>query len=239
MTTSLPRVLALIAARGGSKGLPRKNVLELEGKPMIAWTISAALQAECVTDVVLSSDDDEIMDVATRYGCDVPFKRPAELASDTASVIDVVLHALDVLPSFGYSEYDYVLLLQPTSPLRTEGHIDAAFNQLYLHNAPSCVSLCEVSTSPYLMFSVSSGDRIAPILPIEGMSLRRQDLPPVYELNGAIYFSTPSALRAARSFTTSETVGFIMPRNLSIDVDSSEDLQIVQLHLSETYHAKA
>jgi CMP-N,N'-diacetyllegionaminic acid synthase len=237
MTTSPPRVLALISARGGSKGLPRKNVLEIAGKPMIAWSILAALQAECVTDVVLSSDDDEIMDVATRYGCDVPFKRPVDLASDTASVVDVVLHALDVLPSHGYSSYDYVLLLQPTSPLRTAAHIDAAFKQLHSQNAPSCVSLCEVSTSPYLMFNFTSGSRIAPMLPVERKSLRRQDLPPVYELNGAIYFSAPSALRAARSFTTEATVGFVMPRNLSTDIDTTEDLQIANIYLSETFHA--
>lgn len=233
MTTSHPRVLALISARGGSKGLLRKNVLELAGKPLIAWTVQAALQAECVTDVVLSSDDDEIMDIAAHYGCDVPFRRPSDLASDTASVIDVVLHSLEVLPSHGYFEYDYVLLLQPTSPLRTASHIDAAFKQLHSHKAPSCVSLCEVSSSPYLMFNFTSNGLIDPILPIEGKSLRRQDLPSVYELNGAIYFSTPSALRAARSFTTDATVGFVMPRNLSTDIDTIEDFQLVETYLNE------
>lgn len=119
------KVLALITARGGSKGLPRKNVLQVAGRPLIAWTIEAALKSNIVDRVVLSSDDNEIIETAKSWGCSVPFRRPAHLANDTASSMQVVLHALEQLPGF-----DYVILLQPTSPLRTASDIDAAFHEL-------------------------------------------------------------------------------------------------------------
>ena len=129
------KVLALITARGGSKGLPRKNVLLAGGKPLIAWTVEAAVSSECIDRVVLTSDDDEIMAAAMAAGCDVPFCRPAHLASDVATSLDVVLHAIDQLPG-----YEYVVLLQPTSPLRTAADIDAAFELMLETEAPSCVS---------------------------------------------------------------------------------------------------
>lgn len=233
MTTSHPRVLALIPARGGSKGLPRKNVLPISGKPMISWSILAALQAECVTDVVLSSDDDEIMDIATRYGCDVPFRRPADLASDTATLVDVVLHALDVLPSHGYLKYDYVLLLQPTSPLRTSADIDGAFELMRLKEARSCVSVYDPCVSPFLMFELAADSRISPVIPTKGVSLRRQDLPPTYKLNGAIYFAMPNHLRNTKSFINDTTIGYVMPDDRSADIDTRADFEIVQRHLDE------
>ena len=116
------RVLGLITARGKSKGLPRKNVLPVGGKPLLAWTIEAGLEASSIDRLVLSSDDDEIMKVAIEYGCDVPFRRPDHLASDEAGSIQVVLHALEILP-----DYDFVVLLQPTSPQRSSEDIDNAF----------------------------------------------------------------------------------------------------------------
>ena len=119
----MPKILAVITARGGSKGLVRKNILDLAGMPLIAWTIQAAKQSKYINRVVLSSDDDEIMTVAEKYGCEVPFRRPAMLASDDASSLDVLFHAIGEV-----SGYDYVILLQPTSPLRTSTDIDDAFD---------------------------------------------------------------------------------------------------------------
>jgi CMP-N,N'-diacetyllegionaminic acid synthase len=234
MSVSPPSVLAIIPARGGSKGLPRKNVLDLAGKPLIAWTIGAALQAKCISRVIVSTDDDEIAQAALAAGADVPFRRPAGLSSDTATSLDAVLHGLDSLPE----TYDYVVLLQPTSPLRTAAHIDAAFDLLRAHDAPSCVSVCEVSKSPYLMVQFGADARITPVLSLDGKRNRRQDLPPTYELNGAIYITTPAALRAARSFVTEATLGLIMPRALSTDIDTAADLHTVQTYLSEDHHAE-
>lgn len=214
-------VVALITARGGSKGLPRKNVLPAGGKPLIAWTVSAAQEAQCVGRVVLSSDDDEIMAVAAAWGCDVPFRRPGELASDTASSMDVVLHALDQLPGF-----DYVALLQPTSPLRTAADIDAAFALLQASGAPSCVSVCEAEQSPYWMYRLAENGKLHALLPEHSTASRRQDLPPVYVLNGAIYIARVDWLRATGSFLAEECIAYVMPRERSIDIDNVEDFEI-------------
>lgn len=225
------RVLALITARGGSKGLPRKNVLLAGGKPLVAWTVDAAISAECVDRVVLSSDDHEIMDAARSAGCDVPFCRPPHLASDVATSIDVVLHALNQLPG-----YEYVVLLQPTSPLRTAADIDAAFELMIEIGAPSCVSVCDVDQSPYWMYRVAAGNRLQRLLPeIDGIT-RRQDLPPIYVLNGAIYIARIDWLRANRSFVGEETVAYLMPKERSLDIDTAQDFEIFRLRIeSEKY----
>lgn len=214
-------VLAVITARGGSKGLPRKNVLIVGGKPLVAWTVEAAISAECVDRVVLSSDDDEIMTAARAAACEVPFSRPAHLASDTASSIDVVLHALDHLPG-----YEYVVLLQPTSPLRTAADIDAAFALMLERGTPSCVSVCEADQSPYWMYRVETNSKLKRLLPeMEGIT-RRQDLPPIYVLNGAIYIARIDWLRANRSFVGEETVAYLMPKERSLDIDTAQDFEI-------------
>lgn len=214
------KVIALITARGGSKGLPRKNVLCAGGKPLVAWTVHAALAASSVDRVVLSSDDDEIMAAARAAGCEVPFRRPAELASDHASSMDVVLHALQELPG-----YEYLVLLQPTSPLRTGADIDAAFQIMLNNKAPACVSVTEVDQSPYWMYRLADGDRLAHILePLPGVS-RRQDLPPVYTLNGAIYIAKIDWLLESRNFLGTDTVAYRMSRSASIDIDDALDFQ--------------
>lgn len=214
------RLLALVVARGGSKGLPRKNVMVAGGRPLIAWTIAAAQAAREVDRVVLSSDDEEIMEVARMWGCDVPFKRPADLATDEATSMDVVRHALTALPG-----YDYVALLQPTSPLRTAADIDAAYDLMRTRQAPSCVSVSEVEQSPYWMYRVSENDRLVGLLsPLKGVS-RRQDLPVVYALNGAIYLARVDWLLAQGSFVGEGTIGYQMPRDRSIDIDTADDFQ--------------
>lgn len=214
------RLLALITARGGSKGLPRKNILPVGGKPLIAWTISAAKDADCVDHVVLSSDDDEIMEVASRWGCEVPFRRPPELASDTATSIDVVLHAIDQVPG-----YDYVILLQPTSPLRTSQDIDSAFKLMRSSGAPSCVSVCEAEQSPYWMYRLKDNGRLENIIPKSPGVTRRQDLPLIYVLNGAIYIAKVEWLRSSKSFLSEETIAYLMPIDRSVDIDNAEDLE--------------
>lgn len=214
------KVLALITARGGSKGLPRKNVLVAGGKPLIAWTVQAALNASSVNRVVLSTDDDEIMTAAAVAGCEVPFRRPPVLASDQASSMDVVIHALSELPG-----YDYVVLLQPTSPLRTSFDIEAAFKCLRDHDAPACVSVTEAEQSPYWMYTLSGEDRLYSILEPQPNCSRRQDLPPVYVLNGAIYIAKIDWLLQTRNFLGPDTVAYKMPKDRSLDIDDEMDFQ--------------
>lgn len=213
-------MLALITARGGSKGLYRKNVLHAGGKPLVAWTVHAALGAKSVSRVVLSSDDDEIMAAASVAGCDVPFRRPAELAGDLSSSMDVVLHALNELPG-----YEYVALLQPTSPLRTSADIDAAFETMRVNHAPACVSVVEVDLSPYWMYKVSDDGRMQSILETPTKVNRRQDLETVYALNGAIYIAKVDWLQQTRSFLGSETIAYKMPKERSLDIDDEIDFQ--------------
>ncbi|OJX68275.1 acylneuraminate cytidylyltransferase family protein [Magnetospirillum sp. 64-120] len=217
-------VVAVITARGGSKGLPRKNVLPAAGKPLIAWTIEAAHQAIHVDRTILSSDDDEIISVARQWGCEVPFIRPPELSGDTARSEDAVLDALDRLDR----PYDVVVLLQPTSPQRLAVDIDQCLKQLVDSGAPSCVSICPVSKPPEWMFRLAAGGVLSPILGDAGRGKRRQDLPPCYTVNGAVYAAHVDWLRRTRCFFTDETVGSIMPAERSLDIDTAQDLRIFE-----------
>jgi CMP-N,N'-diacetyllegionaminic acid synthase len=219
-------VLALITARGGSKGLPGKNLRPVQGRPLIDFTIAAARAAACVDRVVLSTDDDEIARVGQACGCEVPFRRPAALGSDTATSMDVVLHALDQL-----SHHDIVVLLQPTSPAREAGDIDATVQRLLAAQAPACVSVCAANESPYWMFSLGEHARLKPLLDSPAAT-RRQDLPPVYVLNGAVYAARTDALKRIGSFLGPETVAHVMPRERSIDIDTLDDFENFARQLS-------
>lgn len=212
------KLIAIITARGGSKGLPRKNVLAVAGKPLIAWTIDAALKSKSVNQTVLSSDDDEIIKTAMEWGCSAPFRRPVQLASDEASSIDVVLHALDQFP-----QYEFVVLLQPTSPLRSSEDIDAAFKLMQINGAPSCVSVCEVEQSPYWMYRLTEEGRLEKLLPEKTTATRRQDLPSVYMLNGAIYIARVDWLRETKTFLGEGCVAYRMPIERSLDIDTKDE----------------
>ncbi len=211
-------VLALVTARGGSKGLPRKNVLPAGGKPLIAWTIDAARGAAAVDRTIVSTDDDEIMDVARQCGAEVPFRRPAGLATDTATSVDVALHALDQLPGF-----EYLVLLQPTSPLRTSTDIDAAFRLMTEQGAPACVSVCPALESPYWMYRCEADGRLASLLPPPPGASRRQDLPDAWVLNGAVYIARCDWFRGQRGFVGPGTVAYRMDRERSVDIDTQAD----------------
>ncbi len=211
-------VLALITARGGSKGLPGKNIRLAHGRPLIDYTIAAARAARSVDRVVLSTDDDTIASVAIECGCEVPFRRPADLASDEARSIDVVLHALGKLAA-----HDLVVLLQPTSPARTAEDIDDACRQLVSRSAPSCVSVTAATQSPYWMYRLGDAGCLHPLLELPAAASRRQDLPPIYVLNGAIYAARTDWLRTHGAFVGPGTVAHIMPPERSIDIDTLED----------------
>jgi N-acylneuraminate cytidylyltransferase len=221
------KVLGLVVARGGSKGLPGKNIRVVGGKPLLAWTIEAAAASRHIDRLVLSSDDDAIMDVARAYGCEVPFRRDAALAKDETPAIDVVVDAMDRCPG-----YDWLVLLQPTSPLRTTQDIDAAIDLCMQRGAPACVSVCEVRQSPYWMYLLEPDSTMTPLLPAH-RATRRQDLPQVYTLNGAVYVAKQSWLRSTRDFKAEGCVAYRMPVERSVDVDTYPDLQLIESYLAQ------
>lgn len=210
--------LTIIPARGGSKGLPGKNLLPLAGKPLIAWTIEAARTARQAGRVIVSTDSPEIASVARDFGAEVPFLRPAHLATDEASTMDVVFHAMQAC-----GDHDSVLLLQPTSPLRQPQDIDGAIDFCQGLGAPACLSVYKAVESPYLMLTKDIGHFARPVVPRNRNSVRRQDQPQVYVINGAIYFASARWLREHRSFLGDQTVLYEMPRSRSIDIDTAED----------------
>lgn len=222
------KILALIPARGGSKGIPRKNIRSLAGKPLIAWTIEAALRCPALSSVVVSTDDPEIAAISAQRGAEVPFMRPAELAQDDTPGMAVVLHALQKLP-----EFDAVLLLQPTSPLRSSADIDAILAMAAEQQAKCIVSIAEPPHSPYWMVSLNQDQRIKKIIDLPDVT-RRQALPLAYAINGALYFARCDWLRDQQSFLTDDTLGYVMPPERSLDIDTPLDWKIAELLLSET-----
>ena len=180
------RILAVIPARGGSKRLPKKNLIDLAGKPLIAWSIEAALQSKYIDHVVVSTDHEEIAAVSKRYGADVPFMRPNDLATDTASSIDVVLHAIHHTVSIG-EQYELLMLLQPTSPLRTVNDIDNALRQLIKRDDDAVISVCEAECPPEWFYEVDDNLSMDGLFVGSNMKLRSQESLKYYRPNGAIY----------------------------------------------------
>jgi len=221
-------VLAIVPARGGSKGIPRKNLRTIGGKPLIFWTIEAARRSGYIDKLVVSSEDAEIIAAARSLGCDVPFVRPADLARDETPGIAPVIHALSVLPDF-----DVVVLLQPTSPLRSTTDIDGCIEGCAHGNVNACVSVTQAKESPYWMFTLDSLGSLLPMLAQSQIPDRRQDLPPVYVLNGAVYVARCAWLKETHSFLTPETRGYVMPEERSIDIDTPQDLELAELMLRE------
>lgn len=223
-------VLAVICARGGSKGLPRKNLRLLGGKPLIAWSIEAGRRSRHIDRLILSSEDEEIMATARAWGCEVPFRRPAALAGDESWIGDVLIHALDALDA----PFDYLVLLQPTSPLRSAEDIDACLRICHETGAPACASVTEPAKSPYFCYAMEPGGRLVPLFAAHHLAHRRQDVPPAWVLNGAVFVSTVAAFRATRDFFKSEVAGHVMPPERSIDIDSESDLRQAERILAET-----
>lgn len=222
-----PKILAVIPARGSSKGVPRKNIRDLAGKPLIAWTIEEAKKSKYIDRVILSSEDMEIIEVAKQYGCDVPFVRPIELAQDETPGIEPVLHAVEQCPG-----YDYVVLLQPTSPLRTVEDIDGCIAYTLEKQAHFCVSVTEPEKSPYWMYTLNDG-AMEQLIPQKQTVMRRQDLPKVYALNGAVYVGRTESILIEKTFLTNKTKGYVMPTINSLDIDTNLDLQICSILLKE------
>ncbi len=210
--------LAIITARGGSKRLPRKNVLDLCGKPLIAYSIEAGLKSKYISKVVVSSDDEEILQISQNFGANI-IKRPKELASDTATTFDAIKHTIDSLEKF-----DYIVLLQPTSPLRSEKHINEAIELLEEKNADAIVSVCEMEHSPLWSNTLPQDGSMKNFLKDEVINKRGQDLEKYYRLNGAIYICQIKKLLESKSFFLRENIfAYIMDKKYSIDIDEEID----------------
>jgi len=212
-------LLALIPARGGSKGIPRKNIRLFCGKPLLQWSIDVALMSSCIDQVVVSTEDTEIAAIAKAGGAEVPFLRPEELASDETPGIASVLHALEQLP-----EVDDLLLLQPTSPLRRVEDVDDIVQLRRQAGSESAVSVTLSTKHPAWMYALSEDLLLQSIL-TDSPAFCRQQLPPAYVLNGAFYLATRSLLERERTFINSSTVGYIMPADRSVDIDYPLDWQ--------------
>lgn len=226
------KILGLIPARGGSKGLLRKNILPLAGKPLISWTIEAAKENKYIDKVFVSTEDAEIAQVSKTYGADVSYLRPKELAIDTAKTIDVVLHTLDEFSRRG-EKYDIVALLQPTSPLRTNCHIDFAIEKLFDEKIKSVISVSEVDHHPYWCNKLQKNGCMDDFINKNFLNLRRQDLPKYYRLNGAIYVAYSEFLYESKSFFGHNTYSHIMPKEQSIDVDNEVDFLMAELLMNK------
>lgn len=233
------KVLAIVPARGGSKGVLRKNVRLLMGQPLIAYTLQAALASQSITRLIVSTDDAEIASTARSLGADVPFMRPPKLAVDDASPLDVVLHALETIEYTEQVCYEAVLLLQPTAPLRTTTDIDRVLEQLFVTGADAVTSFYRVEHGhPYYMYALDE-DRPVPLMEVPSHITRRQDFPAVYVRNGAIYATRRDVLLQQHSFYGKDVRAYIMPFERSINIDTEFDLALaeflLQRHLKEKY----
>ncbi|QOP40325.1 cytidylyltransferase domain-containing protein [Sulfurimonas marina] len=220
--------LAVIPARGGSKRLPRKNVLDLAGKPLIGWSIEAAQKSKYLDALLVSSDDSEILELSKNYGA-ATLLRPQELASDTATTFDTLKHAIE-----NSKEYDYIVLLQPTSPLRTAQDIDEAIKLLINKDADGIISVCEMEHSPLWSNTLSEDKSMKHFLNEEVLNKRSQDLETYYRLNGAIYIAKIDKFLENGSFFLKNNIfAYEMEQQHSIDIDTKIDFLFAELLLKE------
>jgi N-acylneuraminate cytidylyltransferase len=215
------RILGLIPARGGSKGVPRKNIREIDGKPLVAFSIETAKNSKYLDAVVVSSEDDEILSISKKWGAE-ELQRPHHLSQDTTPGVDVVLHALNT-----YKDYDYVVLLQPTSPLRRTIDIDRSIELCFKSEMPFCVSVTKTEKNPYWMFTIKKNGGLSSILSGQ-IPNRRQDVEPIYILNGAVYVTDVKWLIKQKNYIYSEAIAYEMPVEYSVDIDNKNDIQYLE-----------
>ena len=232
------KVLGIITARGGSKGISKKNIKNLVGKPLIAWTIEEALKARKLDRVIVSTDSQEIAYIARGFGAEVPFIRPDHLSQDDSSHVDVLIHAIKWFdtnePNY---QFEYFMLLQPTSPLRTNKDIDKSIELIQKKNVESVVSICESITHPYLMKVIDKGNLVDYTKKPKGY-IRRQDFPNVFQLNGAIYLIKTEVFRKEKTLFLSKTCAYEMGIEQSIDIDTDVDFEYAEFLLNNKYNHK-
>jgi CMP-N,N'-diacetyllegionaminic acid synthase len=214
--------IAIIPARGGSKGLKRKNILDLAGKPLIAHTIISAKNSKNIDHVVVSTDDEEIAEVSKEFGAEVPFLRPEELATDTATTIDVLEHAISAYENLFGNIIQDVILLQPTSPLRNDRHIKEAYTFYMNSGRTPVVSVCKANTHPQIMRIIKNG-YLVNLIDGANIATRRQDFQEVYQLNGAIYISPKTFIMEQHRLYDDKVLPYVMGIESSIDIDNRLD----------------
>lgn len=225
-------VLAIIPARKGSKGIPNKNVTPLCGQPLLAYSIEAALKSTFVTRVIVSTDSTEYAEISKDFGADVPFLRPAELAADDVHAVHVIGHVLEELQLREQYIPDLVVMLLPTSPLRKPRTIDKAITILLEANAPSVVSVA-ISDKQTIHFRRIVDKKLEPLVRSDEYNVQRQDLPPLYVLNGSIYVSRPETILNEGSFHVEGTFPIIMSRAESVDINDFDDLNLARFYLTQ------
>ena len=227
-------MIAFIPARGGSKGVPGKNIKEICGKPLIAWTIEAAKKAECIDRVIVTTDDEAIAEVAKKHGAEVPFMRPAELSSDTASAIDVYLHATEFVMNETGEKVDKFMVLLPTVPLRTEKNIDEAYQQFLADGATTLISFAEAEVPASWYHKLNEKGRVENAGFGQGITMTNRQNNETYIIpNGAIYILDYDLLKEKRTYYCDNTVAYVMKREDSIDIDYPIDFEFAECLLSK------
>jgi N-acylneuraminate cytidylyltransferase/CMP-N,N'-diacetyllegionaminic acid synthase len=223
-------VIAIIPARGGSKGLPRKNIKELCGKPLIAWSIEAGLGSKYIDEMIVTTDSEEIAHIARAFGASVPFMRPTELASDTATSFDAIKHTLDYCENALNKKFDYIVLLEPTSPLRDRNDIDMAIEQLLSNpQASALVGICKTeSQNPAFLVKKNDENFLVGYENKNMKVLRRQDISDVYFFEGSIYVSHVETLLTEKTFYHERTLGYEVPKWKALEVDDLDDFVMIE-----------
>lgn len=225
-------IVCVIPARGGSKGLPGKNIMALLGKPLIAYTIEQARNSKYIDRVVVSTENKEIADISRQYGAEAPFIRPGGLATDESSIIDVLLHAVDWLEKEEQYKFDIMVLLHATSPLRDSADIDKSIEMLVKKNAENVFSVAESQRNPYFNMVEMRRDGTVRLVK-EGSFVTRQSAPQVFDMNASIYVWWKDVLKKKKSVFMKRTYIYVMPRERSVDIDDYLDFKIAEMLLRE------
>lgn len=226
------KIAAIIPARGGSKGVPHKNIKKLNGKPLISYTIEGAKESKYLDRIIVSTEDKHIASISKAYKAEVPFLRPLEIAGDTTPGIDPIIHCINWLKENEKYNADYVVCLQCTSPFRRIQQIDEALEKLINENVDSIVSVCESEVTPYWMKKIEK-NRLIDFLDDTGFYARRQETPKVYRLNGAIYAAKTEILLKYKNWYTENTIPYIMDRLTSLDIDDIVDFKFAEFLMRE------
>lgn len=225
------KFLAIIPARGGSKGIPRKNLILVHNKPLIQYTIEAALNSKYLDDIIVSTDNIEIANVSKSLGAKVPYLRPSNIATDNSKTIFSIIHVIEKQKELGF-EYDYVVILQPTQPLRKSRHIDEAIKKIILLNSENLVSVSKVKEHPILMRSINNQGLLENHMQLNS-TVRRQDFPDIYKVNGAIYINKVSTINRNTSLNDNK-LPYIMDSKDDLDIDESYDIDLLKWILSKS-----
>ena len=222
------KVIGIIPARAGSKGLPTKNKKQINGKPLIGWSIETALKSECLDTILVSTDDEEIRDIAHSYGVEAPFLRPTWLSKDDSSTMDVIDHALDFCQQRGNS-FDCFVLLEPTSPLRKRDDVDRSLAEMLKSNADAIVSVCASEDAhPAFLFTLSGQRRLNPFLGQYPTNVRRQEITEIYYPEGTVYASKVGPFLRRGTYYHENTIPYVVEKWQSFEIDDHVDFHIVE-----------